>query len=171
MSPTDVNAGVDGAREQSAHGALVREATEDDAATLTGLCVRSKAHWGYDAEFMADALDDLTVSPEYVRRNRVRVAEVGGEPAAFYSLKRSGGEIELDSLFVEPRFMGRGLGKFLLLRAADEARRSGYARMLVVSDPFAEGFYLACGARRIGEVPSRVRPGRALPLLEFQLRQ
>lgn len=148
---------------------VVREARETDAAALTELCVRSKAHWGYDAEFMRDALEDLTVSPEYVRRNRVRVAEVGGELAAFYSLEVLGGKIELDNLFVEPRFMGRGLGGMLFGHAAEEARRAGFARMLIVSDPYAESFYLARGARKVGEVPSRVRPGRALPLLEFQL--
>ena len=32
--------------------ATVRPARAGEAASLTALCLRSKAHWGYDAEFM-----------------------------------------------------------------------------------------------------------------------
>ncbi|NIQ29145.1 MAG: GNAT family N-acetyltransferase, partial [Acidobacteria bacterium] len=53
--------------------------------------------------------------------------------------------------------------------AVNRARSLGYERLLVQSDPNAEGFYLRLGAERIGEVPSRVQPGRLLPLLLFPL--
>jgi hypothetical protein len=46
-----------------------------------------------------------------------------------------------------------------------------YERLLIQSDPFAEGFYLRLGADRIGEVPSQALPGRVLPLLVYPLRE
>jgi GNAT superfamily N-acetyltransferase len=147
----------------------VRAAREDEAAALTELTVRSKAHWGYDADFMRDAREDLTVTPEYVGANTVFVAEVGDSVAAFYSLKAEGGEVELHNLFVEPQFIGKGLGKLLWHHAAGEARRLGFTRMLIVSEPFAEGFYLALGAVRIGTFPSPIREGRWLPLMKYAL--
>jgi hypothetical protein len=41
--------------------------------------------------------------------------------------------------------------------------------MVWQSDPQAEGFYLAMGARRAGASESTVTPGRMLPLMRFQL--
>ena len=41
--------------------------------------------------------------------------------------------------------------------------------MSIQSDPYAEGFYLAMGAVRVGELESTVTPGRMLPLLRFDL--
>jgi GNAT superfamily N-acetyltransferase len=147
----------------------VRAARVDEADALTELTLRSKAHWGYDAEFMRDARGDLTVTPEYINANTVFVAEIGGVVAAFYSLKADGSELELHNLFVEPQFIGKGLGKLLWHHAAREARRLDFTRMLVVSEPFAEGFYLSMGAVRIGAFESPIREGRWLPMLEYAL--
>ena len=37
----------------------IRRARPEDAALLTDLTVRSKSHWGYDADFLADAAANL----------------------------------------------------------------------------------------------------------------
>jgi GNAT superfamily N-acetyltransferase len=170
MSQADEKTAVDVATRSSAASHVnVRAAREDEASVLTGIAVRSKAHWGYDADFMRDALEDLTITPGYIRANTVFVAEVDGVVAAFYSLKVEGGEIELHNLFAEPQFIGTGLGKLLWYHAANSARGLGFKRMLVVSEPFAEGFYLAMGAVRIGEFESPIRAGRWLPMLMYAL--
>jgi hypothetical protein len=41
--------------------------------------------------------------------------------------------------------------------------------MILTADPNAEAFYVAQGARRIGEKPSTIQEGRSLPLLEYVL--
>jgi hypothetical protein len=41
--------------------------------------------------------------------------------------------------------------------------------MFIASDPFAEPFYRAMGAERIGETPSDAIPGRLIPLLMYAL--
>ncbi len=50
-----------------------------------------------------------------------------------------------------------------------EAEALGYAVIFIENDPYAEPFYLARGAERVGSVPSSVLPGRALPLLQFDV--
>jgi hypothetical protein len=45
------------------------------------------------------------------------------------------------------------------------ARALGAWRMRIESDPFAEPFYRAMGAERIGEAASDAIPGRLIPLL------
>jgi GNAT superfamily N-acetyltransferase len=136
---------------------------------LTQLAIRSKAVWGYDAEFMARCRTLLEVTPEYIANYPVFVGEDGRGIGGFCSLRPRGSDIELDLMFVEPARIGEGLGAVLFRRAVAEARTMRYATMLVESDPGAEAFYLRMGARRIGDVASNVLRGRFLPLLAIDL--
>jgi GNAT superfamily N-acetyltransferase len=147
----------------------IRPAAPGEAAPLTQLAVRSKSHWGYDAEFVDDSRADLTVTPESIVAGRVFVAESGGGVAGFYSLSGEGLEAELELLFVEPRLIGEGVGRALWRHAAATARRLGFRELVVASDPFAEPFYRAVGAVRVGFRESPVRAGRMLPLLRYPL--
>jgi len=152
----------------------IRQATPDEAEQLTELALRSKGHWGYDAEFLRDCRIDLTLTPEFIAASPVFVLEEQGSIEGFYSLSGQEGagedlEVELLHLFVEPRTIGRGFGKLLFQHAVETARRLGFQRLLIGSDPFALKFYEAMGARRVGEVASIVRPGRMLPLLHYTL--
>lgn len=136
---------------------------------MTELALRSKGHWGYDAEFLRDCRVDLTVTPQFINSSPVYVLEEEGRVAGFYSLSGEGAEVELMHLFVEPWAIGRGFGRLLFRHAVEEARSLGFERMMIGSDPFALQFYEAMGARRVGEVASIVRPGRMLPLLHYSL--
>ena len=77
--------------------------------------------------------------------------------------------MELAHLFVEPDFIGSGVGRRLLEYAVAEARRLGAVELIIDSDPNAEGFYRAMSAERMGTVPSIVDSERQLPLLRFKL--
>ena len=48
------------------------------------------------------------------------------------------------------------------------AAAAGAGRMVIQSDPHAEGFYLHMGARRVGERASDSIPGRVLPLFVLE---
>ncbi len=144
----------------------MRAARPGEAAELTGLVLRSKAHWGYDAAFMERVRDGLTLGDEHLPHTVV--AELGGRAAGVATLAGEPPDAVLDFLFVDPWAIGGGVGRALLLDALDRARLGGFSRLLVDSDPQAEEFYLRMGAVRIGE---RVSPssGRALPLLAYSL--
>src|SRR5256885_15575300 len=53
----------------------IRPARPGEAAAMTTLCIRSKAHWGYDAGFMRQAEAALTISEAMIEAGRVLVAE------------------------------------------------------------------------------------------------
>ena len=156
----------------------IRPARPRDAERLSALAQRSKAHWGYDEEFLAAFRSELTLHPDELATRRAEVAV--GEPAegdeggserilGFATLEGEPPAGELGMLFVEPDMIGQGVGTGLFKPSAATATQLGFHRLTIAADPFAEPFYLAQGAVRIGAVPSGSIPGRSLPLLAFAL--
>lgn len=133
------------------------------------LALRSKGHWGYDEQFLKACEAELTVPPDFVETHPVFVAEIQGRVVGFYALSSQRPECELEFLYVEPDDIGRGHGRHLWLHAVKTASHLGCHSMVIQSDPYAETFYTAMGAKKIGESPSGSIPGRTLPVLRFLL--
>jgi GNAT superfamily N-acetyltransferase len=141
----------------------LRPARPDEARLLSNLALRSKAHWGYNDSFLAACKHELTIRRGEMAARHVTVAEVDGAVAGHYTIDGH----ELGQLFVDPAHIGRGVGRALWRHAVGVARELGIETLAIDSDPFAEGFYLAMGATRVGSVPSGSIAGRELPRLTF----
>jgi GNAT superfamily N-acetyltransferase len=147
----------------------LRQAAPGEAAALTDLARRSKRHWGYDDAFIDAVRAELTVSEEQISGGRVFVLERERRIIGFYGLHRDPPTADLTWMFVDPDTIGRGHGRRLWEHAVGTARALGYREIVIESDPYAEGFYRSMGARREGESPSRLIPGRVLPFLRYSL--
>ena len=145
----------------------IRPVRPGEAGELTELAVRSKGHWGHDAEFLERARPELTVSPGDIERLLVRVAERDGRTVGFSAVDLDSSPPELLALFVEPAAIGSGVGRALLRLACEEAAAAGVWWLVIESDPDAEAFYVALGAERTGSRRS-VSTGRQLPLLRVR---
>jgi GNAT superfamily N-acetyltransferase len=144
--------------------ATIRRARPDEAAAISALALRSKAHWGYDEDFLEACRAELTYRPDGVRNEPFYVAEdEEGALAGFYRLSGTPPEGELAALFVEPHRIGTGLGGQLLRHALAQARRQGMEVLWLEADPGAEPFYAHAGFVRVGVSPSGSVPGRVLP--------
>lgn len=148
--------------------AAIRPARPEEAAALTALALRSKAHWGYDAEFMARAAPELTIAPETIAARPFFVLEQDGRVAGFYGLSGEPPVLLLDYLFVEPDHIGSGLGRRLWEHAVATARAYGAEALELESEPNAEAFYRARGAQRVGGAVSPAT-GRTLPYMRLRL--
>ena len=148
----------------------IRRAAPSEIGRLSELAFRSKAYWGYSSAFMDACREELSVTRSMVEDHRVYVCELNGVLAGFYSLEDlSDNDIELGHLFVDPKAMGIGVGSRLVEHACRTARDLGFSRLVIQGDPNAEGFYLRCGAVRIGERESTSISDRMLPLFEVEL--
>ncbi|HEY8039705.1 MAG TPA: GNAT family N-acetyltransferase [Polyangiaceae bacterium] len=147
----------------------IRPARPDEAAALSDLALRSKAVWGYDADFLERCRAELTLHPEQIVPWRAHVADEAGVIVGFFTVKGSPPEGELDSLYVAPSALRRGVGRALLEAARTLARREGFRALSIHADPHAESFYLRQGATRAGDAPSCSIPGRMLPLLRLAI--
>jgi len=147
---------------------VLRPGRPGDEVTLSELALRSKGHWGYSPEFLEACRAELTVRPDQLPD--VVVAEVDGAIAGFRLLVADGATAELDALFVDPPFIGSGVGGMLLAEVLATARAHGIRLIGLDADPGAEAFYARSGARTTGLTPSGSIPGRVLPRMEFDLR-
>lgn len=150
----------------------IRDAVSHDAGLMSEIAVRSKAHWGYSAEFMADCRDELAVLPGDIESGEIMYSVVEQDQVivGFYALeKRSESEFELEAMFVEPDRIGSGIGRALMDHAVARASRLGGRKLVIQSDPYAERFYRAAGGVVVGTRESFSISGRFLPVLEIDL--
>src|SRR5690606_32308643 len=134
-----------------------------EAGTLTELALRSKAYWGYDAQFMEACRDELTLAAHEVTRRRTTVAERDGRILGFTTLEGEPPTGVLGMMFVDPQAIGQGIGRLLFEHTVATGRDLGFTRLTIDADPNAEPFYRAMGAVRTGDVPSGSVAGRVLP--------
>lgn len=147
----------------------IRPAAAGDASAVSAIALRSKGHWGYSAEFLEACRAELTYSAADCASGDLYVAEAGSAVVGFFLLRGAAPDGELQAIFVDPPWIGHGLGGVLISHVLELARARGITRVSVDSDPGAEPFYVHHGARRIGEVASGSIPGRVLPQLVFEL--
>ncbi|WP_299929453.1 GNAT family N-acetyltransferase [uncultured Pelagimonas sp.] len=143
-------------------------ASDQELAALSDLCLRSKAYWGYDADFLDACREELTVTHADLGA-RTAVIRKGAGFIGVATVTIDQGTAQLNKLFVDPDAIGSGAGRALLLWAIAQAR-SGQARIMNIdADPGAEAFYAYMGAIRIGSVASTAISGRMLPLMQIAL--
>lgn len=139
-----------------------------EAAAVTDLSMRSKAHWGYDKAFLDACLEELTVARD-APADRLAVAEHEGSVVGVVEISVEGDSALLERIFVEPDAMGHGFGRTLMSWAKSAARAAGASTLVVESDPNSVPFYRRMGAIDAGSVPSRSIEGRVLPRLIIPL--
>lgn len=134
----------------------IRVARPEEAPALSDLALRSKAHWGYDDVFLDACRDELTVTRDHIERDVVAVLEIDGVTRGLYVLRAeidgkrpSCHRAELDLSYLDPASIGEGNGRRLWSHVVVSAREHGYRQIILHSDPHAEGFYQAMGARRL----------------------
>jgi ribosomal protein S18 acetylase RimI-like enzyme len=161
-------------------GFALRPARAAEAPALTALARTAKASWGYPEAWLEAWAEELTITAAQAGGGGcVVAAQAGGGGCVvaaqagrilgFSSLNRADGDWRLEHLWVAPAAQRQGVGRALVREARAAVRERGGARLVVVSDPYAEGFYLACGAFRSGvEVSSVLGMERVLPRLAFE---
>jgi GNAT superfamily N-acetyltransferase len=148
---------------------MIRDARETDFERLRQIAIDSKAHWGYDRKLVEDWAEGGEFEPERLRRRLVYVAEADGAPVAWASLIPRGEVGWLEDLWVEPAWIGRGLGRLLFEHVKERARELGATRLEWEAEPNARGFYERMGGSYVRD--SEVTEwGRVLDVFGLELR-
>ena len=94
---------------------VIRDAELEELESLSELCLRSKAVWGYDQTFLEACRDELTFHPEDLYSTHIAVADTDGGVAGVVQIKVTQTEADLMKLFVEPAKLRNGIGSVLAL--------------------------------------------------------
>lgn len=158
----------------------IREATESDVAPITALYadeVRERvATYEYDVpdevEMLRRMRDIIAAGYPYI------VAEADGEFAGYAYASSYRSRIGYrwtveDTVYIEPRFQGRGIGKQLLQSLIDACQARGYRQMIAVIGEPANGASVALheklGFRTVGIFQGLGRKhGRWLDTVQMQ---
>lgn len=148
----------------------VKKALKEDHIALTILTKLSKNHWGYGAEQIKLWADDLTVSAEYIESNYVFKLCIDDTIIGYYAycFEEDKGKqtIVLDNLFINPEYIGKGLGKYLMEDFLKRIDKENWESIVLYSDPNAEKFYHKLGFEVIGQKETSI-PGRFLPKMKL----
>lgn len=146
----------------------IRDGTEADFERLRAIAVEAKAHWGYDRALVEEWAQGGDFEPASLRARLLYVAEVEGAPVGWAALIPRGEVGWLEDLWVEPAWIGHGLGRALFEHVAAEARRRGARRLEWEAEPNAQGFYEHLGGAYIRE-SEETEWGRVLQVLAVEL--
>ena len=147
----------------------LRPIREDELAVASALCLRSKAHWGYDDDFMRKCADELTLSSRDLANSEIVVAVSGPRLLGVAQITTADDVCHLEKLFVAPEAMGQNVGRRLFEWASARAIACDATKMIIEADPDAVPFYERMGCRESGTVASGSIPGRSLPRLVLPL--
>jgi GNAT superfamily N-acetyltransferase len=140
----------------------IRPFRAGDEDRLRQVARASKAHWGYEPERVRTWAAGLAYGGK-----DVWVADAG-EPVGYATLVVASELAELDELWVEPAWIGRGVGSELFRFVAARAKSLGAARLEWEADPNSVGFYERMGARWLRDSPPS-EWGRILPVMGIEL--
>jgi len=147
----------------------LRDACKSELPSLSELCLRSKAVWGYDDAFMTACRAELTLHPEELRSTSLQLAVRDSTVVGLTQVKVTDTDADLLKLFVEPALLRSGVGRLLFEWATARARGLGAVRLMIEADPGAVPFYERMGARHAGFAPSQSILGRMLPCMQMDL--
>lgn len=148
---------------------ILRDARSGEHQLLTELCMRSKAVWGYDKQFLEHCRLELTLTEKDCLSPHIQIAERTGVVLGIAEISIDDKGCFLDKLFVDPAQQAAGVGKALFDWAKKHAASLRQTELIIEADPGAVGFYQKMGASLVGKAASQSIPGRSLPKLILPL--
>jgi GNAT superfamily N-acetyltransferase len=143
---------------------VLRDAVPGDLAALSDVFRRSSLSNDGDRPNLLAHPEVLELPDLAVREGRTRAAVTDGNIVGFASWLEAGGGFEIEDLFVDPRWMRRGIGRVLVLDLIAIARGRGSDRVEVTANQHALAFYENAGFVVCREDTTRFGPAPRMRL-------
>ncbi|MBK8442169.1 MAG: GNAT family N-acetyltransferase [Sphingobacteriales bacterium] len=93
----------------------ILKAEPADNELLTTITKMSKAYWGFSEEVLKKWEHLLTITKDYIEKNKVFKLVQNDQIIGYYSYFFIDEKtIKLDNIFILPEFIGKGFGKILM---------------------------------------------------------
>ena len=148
----------------------VRRARIEEGERLREIARSSKGYWGYDAELVNRWADGLDFSESALDKKEFYAIEVAGRVAGWAALIPKGAVCWLDDLWIEPTWIGKGMGTVLFRAVVKRARELQASRLEWEAERHSIGFYEKMGGRYLRDsepgVWGRISPVMGLDLIQ-----
>ena len=147
---------------------VIRRARPNEGERLKEIAIASKASWGYELGKVKAWAERGDFSPQQLEKLVVFVVEADDREIGWVSLEPRNGRWWLADLWIDPEWIGKGIGARLFRHAATHARAHGAVELEWEAEPNAIGFYEKMGAKYLRESePSEW--GRRLSVMGVEL--
>ncbi|MBA4155629.1 GNAT family N-acetyltransferase [Flavobacterium sp.] len=147
----------------------ILKADIEDHETLTSITKKSKAYWGFSEDILKEWEHLLTVTKDYIAKNKVYKLVQNNEIIGYYSYFFTDEKtIKLDNIFILPEFIGKGFGKILMNDFLKKTKQLDIDKITLDAEPNAEIFYKTFGFETTGKLESSIKD-RYLPIMELQI--
>jgi N-acetylglutamate synthase-like GNAT family acetyltransferase len=147
----------------------ILKAEPTDNELLTTITKMSKAYWGFSEEILKEWEHLLTITKDYIEKNKVFKLVQNDQIIGYYSyFSTNENTIKLDNIFILPEFIGKGFGKILMNDFLKNINQLGINKITLDAEPNAEKFYKKFGFETIGQLESSIKE-RYLPIMELQI--
>jgi GNAT superfamily N-acetyltransferase len=147
---------------------VIRSARADEGMRLKEIAIAAKGFWGYKPDKVRTWADHGDFTPERLQDLIVCVAESGGRVVGWASLISKDDVGWLEDLWIDPAWMGKGVGSLLFRHAAERAKGLGAGRLEWEAEPNAIGFYEKMGGTYVRE-SEQTEWGRYLSVMGVEL--
>ena len=130
--------------------AVIRLGTPADYPAASAVYRRASLSNAGDREYLLAHPEHLILTPEALAEGRTHVAEEDGSVVGFATWVAAAVTVELVDLFVDPRWMRRGIATALVMRVVDLLRARAISCLELTANPHSLGFYRALGFVDIG---------------------
>jgi GNAT superfamily N-acetyltransferase len=154
--------------EETSVPVTIRAPAGDEGWRLKEIAISSKEFWGYEPDKVREWADRGDFSLAHLGKLTVFVAEAGERAIGWCSLEPRGELWWLADLWIEPEWIGKGVGGRLFRHGARHAQKEGAMRLEWEAEPNSIGFYEKMGARYLRDSePSEW--GRTLSVMGVEL--
>ena len=125
---------------------MIRLGTPADLAAVADIYRRASLSNPGDRDRLLAHPEYLVLEPDGLAEGRTHVAEEDGAVVGFAAwAETDGGSVELEDLFVDPKWMRRGIATALVNCVCDVLRSRGAGTLEVTASPDALSFYRSVG--------------------------
>lgn len=115
-------------------------------------------------------IEKYTIEKPHLLTNLSYTLYENDRMVGFFMIISNGKKYELEYFYIEQGRIGKGLGKIMWKHVIDVCNENNISSMSIVCGKYVTGFYLKMGAKKIGELESKVYPGVKIDLLEHHVR-
>lgn len=146
----------------------IKEALQSDHNELTTLMRRSKSYWQYDQQQLKNWQDELTISSDFLLNNRVFKLVDKIRIIGFFAFSVLDKNLKLESLFILPEYIGKGVGKHLMNVFLEKVEGLPIETIFLDADPNTEEFYKRFDFRTVSLKSTSIK-NRFMPVMVKQM--